>query len=59
MVVHPDGGVSQDCIAETDIVVTIDKRDTSGPVNGSRYQGTVMRDTLGQIRALLRKRQGF
>ena len=56
VVLPPIGGVRRPSIAQTDIVVTIDKRDISGAMNGSRYRGTVLADTLRQIRALLKAR---
>ena len=52
----PVGGVRVPSIAQTDIVVTIDKRDISGHLNGPRHRGTVLADTLLQVRALLRDR---
>ena len=52
----PIGGVRRPSIAQTDIVVTVDKRDISGPVNGSRYRGTVLADTIRQIKALMKAR---
>lgn len=54
-VLPPDGGVTQTCLAETDIVLTVDKREMSGQA-GARYRGTLMADTFTQIRALLRTR---
>jgi hypothetical protein len=59
LVLPPDGGVEARCIAETDIVFTVDKRELSGPINGPRYRGTLMADTFAQVRALLRTRMDF
>jgi hypothetical protein len=56
IVLPPNGGVEGPSIAQTDVVLTVDKRDISGPTNGPRYRGTVLEDTLVQIRALLRDR---
>jgi len=56
VVLPPFGGVRRPSIAQTDIVVTIDKRDISGSINGPRYRGTVLADTLLQIKALLKAR---
>jgi hypothetical protein len=58
VVIAPDGGVEQNSLAQTDIVITIDKRDITETFGG-RYRGTVMADTLIQIRALLRARLNF
>jgi hypothetical protein len=55
-VLHPNGGVEVDSIAQSDIVLTIDRRSISGPTNGPRYRGTVLDDTLLQLRSLLRER---
>jgi hypothetical protein len=55
-VLHPNGGVEADSIAQSDIVLTIDRRAISGPTNGPRYRGTVLDDTFLQLRALLRER---
>jgi hypothetical protein len=55
LVIAPDGGVQRDSLAQSDIVITVDKRNLSG-TNGARYRGTLMADTLAQIRALLRQR---
>jgi hypothetical protein len=56
VVLPPIGGVRRPSIAQTDIVITVDKRELSGPMNGARYRGTVLADTLRQIKALLRAR---
>lgn len=55
LILSPDGGVERDCLAQTDILITIDKREISGAYGG-RYRGTVMADTLARVRALLRRR---
>jgi hypothetical protein len=54
-VLPPNGGVIVPCIAQSDIVITVDKREMSG-VHGARFRGTVLIDTLALIRAYLRKR---
>ena len=55
LILSPDGGVDRDCLAQTDILITIDKRDLSG-AHGGRYRGTLMADSLARVRALLRRR---
>lgn len=55
----PIGGLKRSSIAQTDIVVTIDKRDISGPMNGPRYRGTVLADLFRQVRSLLKVRMDF
>lgn len=53
-IVPPVGGVRETCIAQTDIVVPIHKDELRGPRNGARYRGTVLTDTLRQVKAALR-----
>jgi len=59
VILPPIGGVECQSIAQTDIVVTIDKRDISGPMNGTRYRGSVLADLFRQFRALLKARMDF
>jgi mRNA-degrading endonuclease toxin of MazEF toxin-antitoxin module len=48
-VVRPDGGVQRDSIAQVDLLFTLLKEDLAI----DRYRGTLMSDTLRQIRAKL------
>jgi len=50
-----DGGLSRTSIAQTDLVFAILKDELAE----DRYRGTVLRDTLGQIRARLADALGF
>lgn len=59
VILPPIGGVERPSIAQTDIVITIDKRDLSGPMNGPRYRGTVLADSFRQVRSLLKARMDF
>lgn len=56
VVIQPGGGVPVACIAQSDIVITLDKRELTGVMNAARYRGPVHSDTLAQVRALLRAR---
>lgn len=47
VIVSPDGGVPETCMAQTDQVVILAKED----LRRGRYQGTVQTDTLVRIRA--------
>ena len=49
LVIRPDGGVQRDSIAQVDLLFTLLKQD----LTTDRYRGTLMSDTLRQIRAKL------
>ena len=55
LIVAPEGGIKVDSIAQSDIVVTLDKRDLTGS-RETRFRGIVTTDTLLRIRAHLRQR---
>jgi len=52
---RPDGGLRTDSIAQTDLVFVIAKAD----LTDERARGTLMADTLRQIRAKLGETLGF
>jgi hypothetical protein len=52
---RPDGGVARDCIAQTDLVFPILKDE----LTDERFRGTVLRDTLRQVRAQLANSLGI
>lgn len=49
LIQRPDGGVARTSIAQTDLILSILKDELAE----DRYRGTVLRDTLRQIRARL------
>jgi hypothetical protein len=52
---RPDGGVQRDSIAQTDLVFTV-LRDQ---LSDDRFRGTVLRDTLRQVKAKLSETLGI
>lgn len=51
----PDGGLVRDSIAQTDLVFVVLKSE----LTEDRYRGTLMRDSLIQVRAKLSETLGF
>lgn len=55
LVTRPDGGLRTDSIAQTDMVFVVDKSE----LEDDRQRGTVMSDTLRQVRAKLSETLGL
>jgi len=55
LVRRPDGGIQRDSIAQTDLVFVLDKVE----LTGARYRGTVLGDTLRQVRARIAETLGL
>ena len=52
---RPDGGIERDSIAQTDLVFVVEKVE----LTADRLRGTVMADTLRQVRAKLAETLGI
>ncbi len=52
---RPDGGVARDSIAQTDLLFIVEKAELAP----DRYHGTLMADTLRQVRAKLAETLGI